>query len=369
MSTEYLDLLINIASSEIPSENKIGLLINELEKMKSSLNISLIRSQKNKIFVFNKNENRWEYSESLDLSETLLNKMREISKSFFSKQNYSLKELLNEKNLLMENHFFAMPVFPNKLDDMTFIIGSHPKGKTISWEEINGLAKAISLALGFIHDEISTKLAIREMKKVIKELEKTYSKIPDFRKELDPKLKISPSQIQEICPVAFVGCMDEEIGPRFVVSHPMEFNKMENLFSVVNSYSSIDFEQVINIGHVFSSISTTKPSEGELLGLYFVIPNPEARGGYELHSIHILISKPYENAMVYGSLEMRALLFQAREEYLQEYENLRESIITGNPSESEMMNFQKKVYEILGSLKKDISRFILGVLFSATKQN
>ncbi len=365
MPKNYLDVLIEIVSSNIEPENKISSLINNISNI-WNWEIDLLKiNKKNNREIFNKEKNIWEKIENQELDPNSLERMSEIISNFFDNGKVTLRDLFTEKYLIKDNTktIIIHPIYPTKLNEMIFLRTNLKDENVIkNWEDISQLFKTMSLGLGFIHEEIETKSILSEMKTLAEQLEEAYKKLPQHKVRTKLKKDVNDKEIEEVCPLAFVGCMDEKIGPRFVETHPTDFNSVDNLIMVVSSYTSIDFEQVSNIGHVFSTTSVLKPYKGELMGLYFVIPNEKARGGFELHSIHLLISQPYENAMVFGSLEVRGFLFQAREEYLRAYEKLKASIITDEPSESELSTFQEEIKNILYQLKKDVSSFILGVI-------
>ena len=126
--------------------------------------------------------------------------------------------------------------------------------------------------------------------------------------------------------------------------------------------SVIDFDLTARIGHVFSSSKFSAPTEGTMLSLFFVVPNPMARGEMEMHSLHVFISHIYENAMIFASLEIRALMFQYREEYLKALESFGSSLITDEIGERELEYFQSYVRDLLSRLREDTARYLLGIL-------
>ncbi len=315
MDQPYLDLLSSLIRSDEPEEEILLKFIQRLSTVSRVRNIGFLRlTREKKSLLFDKQTMKWT---TIDLEEKIGNdpaqKLMEIArKGWEGSFNISLIHF-EEIDPIYSPLGVIFPLVKEK-DNSFFFIFVEPFGdknpKVIEFPAKAILNTSFILLDSLLEKGESRKLLV-ELEKIARELQEAYTALPEVRRE-PITATLEQSTIDEAIPVAFWAYMDETMGPTFLVSDPPDFAKSQNLMNVVGPYSVIDFDLTARIGHVFSSSKFSTPTEGTMLSLFFVVPNPMARGEMEMHSLHVFISNIYENAMIFASLEIRALMFQYR---------------------------------------------------------
>jgi len=119
--------------------------------------------------------------------------------------------------------------------------------------------------------------------------------------------------IEDSIPAIFYSIAHEILGPSFVLTDPVEFNQPINMILPVNLFSTLDSNMISEVGQVFSINPVSKPILGEVVSIVFSIANKNARGGFELHGISIVISQQFSNLSKSILIDLKSLLFSGAE--------------------------------------------------------
>ncbi|MCY3414363.1 MAG: hypothetical protein INQ03_22140 [Candidatus Heimdallarchaeota archaeon] len=129
--------------------------------------------------------------------------------------------------------------------------------------------------------------------------------------------KIPPAFVDAVIPVATYSVVNESFGPHFISTCPVEFNSYNNMLFVVNIYSTLNSEQIARHGQVINSTPTSIPEDGETLSIVFTIPNDDARGGFEIHGLSVVITQNFLNISKGLLIQMKSIMFSVVEQIRQ----------------------------------------------------
>ncbi len=365
MDQPYLDLLSRLLRSNEPEEEILLKFIQHLSTISRVKSVGFLRVMRdNDALLFDKQTMKWN---TITLEEKIgkdsAQRLIEIAQGAWEGKPNADATYLDEPDPIHSHLGVIFPLLKEK-DNSFFFVFVEPFGeknpKVIDFP-VKAILNASFILLDSLVEKGESRKLLVELEKIAKELQEAYTALPEVRREPITDT-LEQSTIDDAIPVAFWAYMDETLGPTFLVSDPPDFAKSENLMNVVGPYSVIDFDLTASIGHVFSSSKFSTPTEGTMLSLFFVVPNPMARGEMEMHSLHVFISHIYENAMIFASLEIRALMFQYREEYLKALESFGSSLVTDEIGERELEYFRSYVRDLLSRLREDTARYLLGIL-------
>ncbi len=106
------------------------------------------------------------------------------------------------------------------------------------------------------------------------------------------RLKFKHTSIEKAVPGIYHSVFHELIGPIVIASVPMDLEVTYDASlgeNIVRLFSSLDFEKVTKDKIQVGKIAWTYP-EGMAIYNAFVLPDPDARGGYQLHSVIIVFA-------------------------------------------------------------------------------
>jgi hypothetical protein len=139
-------------------------------------------------------------------------------------------------------------------------------------------------------------------------------------------------------------------------------NSPFNLGKVVGVFGSLDADLIGQLGHVFTLSPTSEPYLGESTNLVFSIPNDNARGGIELHSLTIVIGQDFINLSKSLYLDIKTALFTG-------IETIRQKSGEGTPWElalvdldSSLAEVKSVVHPILRTIRINIASIIASFL-------
>ena len=177
-------------------------------------------------------------------------------------------------------------------------------------------------------------------------------------------LKVSNKFIDDSVPAVWYGVAHEVIGPIIIAAWPFELTEVEYLEKVVNVYSVMRSDLIVELGHVFSVVPVSSPYGGESTNVIFTIPNPKARGGVELHAVSVTIGRDFVNLSKEVYNELKTIIYNLVDfiKTLIGNENL-ELCLDNDPMNirgrirdylgSELRNTQLNVSKLIGSLMEE----------------
>jgi hypothetical protein len=177
--------------------------------------------------------------------------------------------------------------------------------------------------------ENSLKLAHSELEKSDIDLVSEYI-APD---------KLTENFINAVVPAIWYAVAHELVGPTFIEADPHDVNSPFNLGKVVGVFGSLDADLIGQLGHVFTLSPTSEPYLGESTNLVFSIPNDNARGGIELHSLTIVIGQDFINLSKSLYLDIKTALFTG-------IETIRQKSGEGTPWELALVDLDSSLAEV-----------------------
>ena len=182
-------------------------------------------------------------------------------------------------------------------------------------------------------------------------LTKTRSEISNMSKiTLD---NIKPNFLNSVAPHIFYGYVHEEFGPMIFDADPQEMLKPDYMIVAVKLYSGLDGEMVAEMGHVFKNDPLKDPELGDVFSIVFSLPNGKARGGFEMHSISLLIPQEFYNLSRSLIGEFKAKLFAQVEKIRLLHEENSWGLAVTPFGSSE--NLKEEIHPILVELRSDIA--------------
>ena len=194
------------------------------------------------------------------------------------------------------------------------------------------------------------------------EIKEAYEEMIPFKIENEEILDADESKVGEIIPIAFGAYLDEAIGPLGLVGSPNDFELFMISRAIVGSFAIVDFDLVnisdfiLNTSHQVIKIHG-KSFKGTLMSLFFSRKMPQARGGYELHSLNIFVNDTYQNQMVSFAPAFKAHLYQFGDKYkhiLQKYDNMIPEL-----DNEELNSLKKKLLALISDLRLDLTAHLI----------